>query len=105
MNDILKDMEAKEKWIGETMESLDGIRKAQADPALRDSILGSLSMAESKNAALSDRMLIRIAATIALLVTLNIIAILIYDGSGNTRQSGRKTVATEYFSYLDILKF
>ena len=101
MNVIFKDMEAKEKWIDETMESLEGIRSVQADPALRASILGNLSETGNKKPALSDGMLIRIAATVALLVTLNILAILFYAGNGNTQQSSRKSMATEYFSYFD----
>lgn len=86
------------------MESLEGIRGAQADPSLRASILDNIPVGERKALTLSTGMLVRIAAAIALLVTLNILAILLYNGNGNTKQSNRKSLATEYFSYFDTVK-
>ncbi|MEI6454779.1 MAG: hypothetical protein WCO93_00695 [bacterium] len=105
MNDILIDMEAKEQWINETMESLNGLNRARADQSLLHDLLGRIDRNERKTVTLRTGTLMRIAAGIVILVALNIISILFYDHLNSSEQTNRKLVATEYFSYLDTIKY
>ena len=98
-------MKIKEQWISETMESLDGIQPATGDPFIHDKIMRRLANSRDKHITLQPGILWQIAAGLALLITLNICSVVIYSKSTTTDQTQVKTLANEYFSYIDTIKF
>jgi hypothetical protein len=96
-------MTTREQWIEKTMESLDGLQRVPADPDLRDAVIRRIQHREARGATLRTAVLLRIAAGVALLVTLNVVALFLYSQKAATIQANNKTLATEYFSYLDTI--
>ena len=97
-------MKTKEKWINETMESLDGIKSAMSDPFIHEKVMERLNQDNTSPIALPPRLFWQIAAGLALLISLNIFSLLSYTTSSTTDQTPVKTLATEYFSYMETIK-
>jgi hypothetical protein len=95
-------MEHKEKWINETLESIDGIHQAEANPFLYDKVLNQLNKQKSKPDLIQLRVLYRLAACIVVFIGLNIFTILHFNKSSVvSAQDNKSAFAKEYFSYLD----
>ena len=93
-------MEPKEKLINDTMESIDGISRASANPFLYDKIINRMNNATKSN-VLKPATIGWAMAFILLLVGLNILSITHYNKSGASQVDGSSLVSNEYFSYLN----
>jgi len=98
-------MNPKEKWINETLESLDSIKRAEGDPLLFEKLSGRLRHPGKKITLLTPRQLLQLAAGLALLLSLNIFSLICYTRSATTVQNNVKTLAGEYFTYLNTIKY
>lgn len=96
-------MKTKEHWINETMMSLDGIKSAKSDPFIHEKVMERLNN-DSQPIALPPRLFWQIAAGLALLISLNIFSLISYTRTSTTDQTPVKTLATEYFSYMETIK-
>ncbi len=97
-------MKTKEAWIEETMNSLDGIRCAPADPGFFLKIQLKADHQES-NAIIFKRPLFwPIAAGIALLIALNIFGVLHFRKTQIMTQQVPAAIVTDYLSYLGPIK-
>ncbi|MCX6279114.1 MAG: hypothetical protein NT004_13615 [Bacteroidetes bacterium] len=103
-NQHQKDMNAKEKWINETMGALDGIRRAHVNPELIDGFTTKIIHQKQKTSKIRPAVLWRVAATLAILISLNILGAIYYRQSYNTSQETTKAVASEYLYYLGPIK-
>ncbi len=92
-------MKTKEQWIGETLESLEGIKTAQADPHLFEKISGKLQMKQHKTHSIYSAPLLKIAAGLALLISVNVITLVLYTRSSATDTTSNP-IAAGYFSYI-----
>jgi hypothetical protein len=95
-------METKEDWINKTMESLDGINRAESDPLLFDKVLKRIQHDNLAVISIRSRLVWRIAALILILITFNVFTLVYSKTSGNS-QNTAKSVANEYFSYIDSI--
>ncbi|MCX6247741.1 MAG: hypothetical protein NTW10_08405 [Bacteroidetes bacterium] len=94
-------MQTKETWIEETMESLNGIIPAEGDPLLRERVLRQMAQGEPEPIRIRSALIWKIAACAALLVSINFFTWFHHNGSASKDQRTIKSVATEYFSYID----
>jgi len=97
-------MKAKEKWIDETLNSLDGIARAKADSNLYKKVMEQAKHHEQSTSRLRPLYYWPAAAGLALLVTLNILAAIHYKSNNSVSQEVPAAVATEYLSYLGPIK-
>lgn len=93
-------MKTKEDWISETMASLDGIQRAESDPMLMDKVLIRMNEKPGIVSFFTPEIL-RIAAMILLLISFNVFTFIYFAGKSDMSDSAVKSVATEYFSYID----
>ena len=97
-------MNTKETWIDGTMNSLEGIRRAPADPELFDKIMAQTAKPVKITGRFRPVTFWVAAAAIAILVTMNILGLLYYHKVPTSSQGTPATLATEYFSYLEPIK-
>ena len=95
------------------MASLDAAERAVSNPGLRENILNGIrnpesgisepgnGNSESGYGTIRKSTVWKIAAAILLLVSLNVFTMVYYGKSPGTSQSATKSVASEYFSYID----
>ena len=93
-------MKAKETWIDDTLNSLDGIRRAPADPELYLKVQARAGLPEKKTSGLWRNNYWPIAAGLAFLITLNIFGTLYYQNGQTSSLEVPAAVATDYLSYL-----
>lgn len=84
------------------MESLDGIHRAEGDPLLFETISGKLAKPERKTLFMPSVLLLKIAAGLALLITVNVVTLFYYSQSTGTATASNP-LATEYFSYIKTI--
>ena len=115
-------MNAKEKFTDDVMGSLDGVGRATLDKSIRESILKGMRDAgwgmqdagyELRDAGYGMRdagygtvrvgMVWKIAAVILLLISLNVFTMVYFSKSSSGRANAAKSVASEYFSYVDTI--
>ncbi len=93
-------MEPTESKVKETMESIDGMSRANANPFLYDKIMHRMQAAKQtrilRPAAIGLAM-----AFIVLLIGLNLITLVHYNKTSATQVDGTSLVKSEYFSYLN----
>jgi hypothetical protein len=97
-------MKTKEEWIGQTMESLDGIGRADYDPSLFERLMEVPASREPVIRRFSPPMLWKAAALILLLITLNILTLFFFNGNEKQETGTADSVASEYFSYINTVK-
>jgi hypothetical protein len=97
-------MKTKEQWIDETMESLEGITQAKADPALFGRLQHLIVEAAPGRSMFPTRLLWKVAAGLALLITMNIVSYVQYNKSSDSGIAG-DPIASEYFTYIETIKF
>ena len=96
-------MKTKDSWIDETLNSLDGIGRATADPDI-------FLKVQSKREQGDNTGLLRqpwswsVAAAIALLISLNIFGVLYYKEVRQLSQEVPAALAADYLSYLEPIK-
>ncbi|HXB12527.1 MAG TPA: hypothetical protein VNZ45_11105 [Bacteroidia bacterium] len=93
-------MEPKESLIKETLESIDGIGRAAANPFLYDKIMDRMQrVGEGKTlqpAVMRWAMVLGIA-----LICLNVLSVLQYHKSSQSPSKNESAFASEYFSYIN----
>jgi hypothetical protein len=97
-------MKTKETWIDETLNSLDGIRQAAADPDLLRKVEAKLLHQEKTTSLIRQRYYWAVAAGIAVLVALNILGVLLYHQGQNLSEAVPAALANDYLSYLGPIK-
>ena len=96
-------METKEDWINKTMESLDGTSRAEPDPLFFDKLLQRLQHHDPIVISNYSRMIWRAAALILILISFNVITLVCFSKRSDNAQNTVKSVANEYFSYIDSI--
>jgi hypothetical protein len=96
-------METKEEWIMKTMESLDGINRAECDPGMTEKLLKQTLYQEPFLIPIRPGMVWRAAALILVLISFNIFTLVWAAGKSDHGQYAVKSVANEYFSYIDSI--
>ena len=94
-------MNAKEQWIDKAMYSLDGTGRAVLSPFISEKILQGIRDSGTGIDRVKFSLAWKIAAVILLLISLNIITLLYYQRSSANKQEAARSMATEYFSYID----
>ena len=98
-------MNTKEQWINKTLESLDGTGRAGLNPFIREKILQRVRTPLPEQISLKFSRVWKIAAVIILLISLNIFTLIHLQRSSGTFQDQVKSVASEYFSFIDTYNF
>lgn len=97
-------MKRKEQWINQTLDSLDGIEVVSCPEGISDRILLKMNQPEQKNITLKPSLVWRVAATVLILITLNIVTGLFNRQEVN--ESGNAGVTNSvYLSYLTPYNF
>ncbi|MCX6287187.1 MAG: hypothetical protein NTY96_08730 [Bacteroidetes bacterium] len=94
-------MKSKEQWIERIMESLDGAGPARLSPDAMESILKRMQDPGSRTDSVKLSLVFKIAAVILLLISLNVFTIVHYSSSSGSSKVISKSIASEYFSYMD----
>ena|ERR1700752_1930272 len=97
------DMNKKEKWINETMKSIEGVKAPQIS-SLDEKILKHLFQDEIKVISIRPQLTWAIAASLVLLIGINCVTLINYSKNkqGN-QQTDAYTMYTNYFSYTEQL--
>lgn len=96
-------MNTKEKWISETMESLNSIHRAKANAMLHAHVMREIKKGSAKIIALTPTTLLKVAACAALLVGLNVFSILHYTSSYRNQKNTTNPIVSEYFNYSNSI--
>jgi hypothetical protein len=96
-------METKENWINNTLESLDGVNRAESDPLLFDKALQRIQRGTPTIISIRSRMFWRVAALILVLISFNVITMVYFAKTSGNNRINVKSVANEYFSYIDSI--
>ena len=103
-------MNAKEQWTERVMESLDGAGRASMDQSVKEKILKGMQDAGSVSheprvvtETITLSRVMKIAAVIMLLISLNVFTMVYFSKSSSGRANAAKSVASEYFSYVDTI--
>jgi len=94
-------MKTKEEWVDRAMVSLDGAGRAEINPFVRERILQGFSWPVKEQVNLKPGLVWKIAAVILLLISLNVFTMVYYHKSSAGSNNPVKSVASEYFSYID----
>ncbi|MEI6435561.1 MAG: hypothetical protein WCP32_12000 [Bacteroidota bacterium] len=97
-------MNAKEKWITETMGALDGISRAHVNSDICGELLTNVIQREQKTTKIRPAFFWTVAASLAILISTNLLVAIYYRQSYNTSQETTKAVASEYLYYLGPIK-
>jgi len=97
-------MKTKETWIEETMDSLDGIRRATPKSDPFPALQQRLSLSEKKTIPIKGTFYWSVAAGIAILIALNILGTLYYQNSQRISGQVPAAIAKDYLSYLGPIK-
>jgi thiosulfate reductase cytochrome b subunit len=97
-------MKAKETWIEETLDSLDGIRRATPQQDLFPGILKSAGHPGKKTNPVKRPFYWSVAAAIVILITLNIFGAFYYHQFQSTSGKVPAAIAKDYLSYLGPIK-
>jgi hypothetical protein len=92
-------MKRKENWIEETLNSLDGIQKAVPGAAFQKQVLERTSLAYQSGPKLVPRWVLKAAATVLILISLNFLTGIIVSSGEET--NGTSDISTE--NILDYL--
>ncbi len=87
------------KEIEKTLESLNGMQKAEPDAFFYDRLISTLENREVKVISIAPRLVWQAAAGLLLLVAMNIFVWSRATPNENTQTAGNP-VAQEYFSYM-----
>ena len=98
-------MKTKDPWIDKAMESLDDTDRALLDPLIREMILHRIQSPVHRQQTLNSGLVWKKAAMILLLISFNIFTIVHFKVPTRAVQDIENSVASEYFSYIDIYTF
>lgn len=94
-------MNQKENWIQETLNSVDCIKRADANEDLYDKVMQRSQKREAKIMSIKPQLVWRVAASITLLIGLNVFTLLSQHSQKENKNGESNTFATEYFSYIN----
>ena len=94
-------MNEKEKWINETLESIDRIKPADVPSSLNQKIFDHLFVKEARIISIRPRVKWAIAASMALLIALNSLIVLQYNRSIKENRSEAYNLYKNYFDYTE----
>jgi hypothetical protein len=97
-------MDTKESWIDETINSLDGMHRAPADPELFRKLQTRPGYMVNEPIGLEPSFYWYAAAGIAILLTLNVLTALYYYDFQSTSQVVPEAFAADYLSYMGTIK-
>ncbi len=93
-------MEPKENFIKETLESIDGIGRAGANPFLYDKIMNRMQRAGEGR--IMQPAVMRWAMVLGIvLVCLNVLSVMQYCKSSHSSSKNESAFVSEYFSYIN----
>jgi len=98
-------MDSMEDTINKTIESLDGIHRAAGNPFLYEKVMQRINNNLLNTAPANNRIIWRFAALLALLISFNIMSLIYLNNFSNNCQADVASMAHEYFSYMDSIKF
>lgn len=93
-------MEAEDKWVQQKLSSLDGIRRAEANPYLYEKIKNRLAVV-TISYAIKPAIVWLSAACLAALISLNVLSISHFTRQNTLSNNNKAVFANDYFSYLD----
>jgi len=97
----------KEKWINETLESINGIKKAEPNPFLFSKILSRIKSGDKTTAFIPVRKIAFGLASMVLLAFINIAVLFYPTSSQQTIESGNTSassfIPSQSNPYLEIL--
>jgi len=96
-------MNTKENWIDKTMESLDGAGRLVLNHEVQEKIIKEILLHQRGKEMSVFPMVWKFAAVIVILIGLNVFTFT--HSTRSTVQNPERTIATEYFSYLDTYNF
>ncbi|MGZ3862328.1 MAG: hypothetical protein ACXVPN_03580 [Bacteroidia bacterium] len=92
--------------IENTLNSLEGIERADIGPLFYDKVMNRIENGEAKVVSIAPRVLWQAAAGFAFLIALNIVVLLRNGNSKNLQaQDNNNPLAKEYFSYFSNTQF
>lgn len=94
-------MKGKEIKINETLESLNGIRPAEISSSLNERIMNRLFNTEARIITIRPQAKWAIAASLALLVTLNSLIVLQYNKTVKENRTEAYSLYKNYFDYTE----
>jgi hypothetical protein len=95
-------MNAKEQFIKEVMESIDSIKRAEVSPLFNEKLNRNWKLEIGNSVAFIRPQLIwKFAASVALLIAINIFSWVNYSKTNKSDKQGVSTFAKEYFSYFN----
>ena len=97
-------MKTKEQWIEETLGSLDGIRRAESPEGFQKLVMAGLKEIPLKRILFTTANIWKVAAGLALLISMNIVSIHYYTKTGEVHTNPVETIATDYFTYIETIK-
>jgi hypothetical protein len=92
-------MDTKEKRIEETLQSIDGLGRANANPFLFQKVMNRMGAAESKTPR--PAVISWSVALAVILIALNMVSLLHYTKEEKKTEASETTFAQDYFSYLN----
>ena len=94
-------MNAKEKWIEDRLSSLDGLKKAEANPYLYSKVMNRMEKKDAKELRLNPSIVWSMAACVLVVLSINVFTLLHFSKA--TTEMNSNVVAQEYFSYTKNL--
>lgn len=94
-------MNDKETWIEETFNSLDGITPVEMPPSLHQQIINRLQTSEAKVIAIRPQVKWAIAASLALLISVNSLIVIGYNRTMKQSKQEAYTFYKNYFDYTE----
>ena len=98
-------MKTKDQWIDKVMESLDDTDRALLNPMIRENILQGIQSPVYRQHTINSGMIWKMAAMILLLISFNIFTMVHFKVPTRATKDIEKSVASEYFSYIDTYTF
>jgi hypothetical protein len=91
--------------IEETLNSLEGIQKAEANPFLYAQVMARLEKGEAVVVSIAPRVIWQAAACFAVLITLNVLVWAHSNNHSGLHAEKNNPVVQEYLSYLNNNQF
>lgn len=95
----------KEKWVEETLQSLDGVSRAQAPENLLESALKRAAFGKARVVRMAPVQVWSAAACALVLVVANLFTCIDYNHFSSKKQSNSESFAKEYFGASDAVPF
>lgn len=91
----------KEKWVENTLDSLEGIQRAEAPPGLLEKAMQRASRGKARIVSMTRTQVWSAAACGLVLIAANVFMCLQFSHSGQHAQSQQEAFAQEYFVFSE----